>query len=62
MSGWRLPSDQVPEQILGEPDLLRWTGEGYIPGDIKSGAGEEGTEDARRPKPIMVHQALLNAD
>ena len=45
----------VHGDLLGEPDLLRWTGEGYLPGDIKSGAGEEGTDDARRPK---EHYAL----
>ena len=25
--------------LLGEPDLLRWDGKGYVAGDIKSGAG-----------------------
>lgn len=30
------------EDLLGEPDLLRKHGNGYVPGDIKSGAGEEG--------------------
>ncbi len=27
--------------LLGDPDLLRREGDGYIAGDIKSGAGEE---------------------
>jgi predicted RecB family nuclease len=30
--------------LVGEPDLLEWTGNGYIPGDIKSGSGFEGDE------------------
>jgi predicted RecB family nuclease len=31
--------------LLGEPDLLRKEGNGYVPVDIKSGSGEEGGED-----------------
>jgi uncharacterized protein len=30
--------------LVGEPDLLEWTGMGYIPGDVKSGSGFEGDE------------------
>ena len=30
--------------LIGEPDLLEWTGSGYLPGDIKSGSGFEGDE------------------
>jgi uncharacterized protein len=30
--------------LVGEPDLLEWTGMGYMPGDIKSGSGLEGDE------------------
>ena len=33
------------DDLLGEPDLLRWEGNGYVAGDIKSGAGEEGLDD-----------------
>ena len=28
--------------LLGDPDLLKLLGSGYVPGDIKSGAGTEG--------------------
>jgi predicted RecB family nuclease len=39
------------DDLLGQPDLLRREGTGYVPGDIKSGAGEEGAEeDDRKPK------------
>lgn len=41
--------------LVGEPDLLRLEGEHYVPGDIKSGAGEEGDDDARR---LKRHYAL----
>jgi uncharacterized protein len=36
--------------LVGEPDLLGWTGMGYIPGDIKSGSGFEGDESEGRFK------------
>ena len=41
--------------LLGEPDLLRKQGSGYIAGDIKSGSGEEGPEDNSKPK---IHYAV----
>jgi predicted RecB family nuclease len=41
--------------LLGDPDLLRKEGAGYVAGDIKSGSGEEGPEDDRKPK---VHYAV----
>lgn len=41
--------------MLGDPDLLRKEGSGYIAGDIKSGAGEEGPEDNSKPK---IHYAV----
>ena len=49
---------------LGEPDLLRRTESGYVPGDIKSGAGLEGvTEDAdRKPKRHYAVQLALYSD
>jgi predicted RecB family nuclease len=31
--------------LLGDPDLLRKSGGGYMPGDIKSGSGEEAAGD-----------------
>lgn len=48
------------DDLLGLPDLLRKEGAGYVPGDIKSGAGEEGGGDdgeagEGRPK---VHYAV----
>lgn len=45
--------------LLGDPDLLRREGEGYVPGDIKSGAGEEGgDEDGKLKKHYGVQLAL----
>ncbi len=41
--------------LIGDPDLLRKQGLGYVPGDIKSGSGEEGPEDNSKPK---VHYAV----
>jgi len=50
--------------LLGEPDLLRRTDHGYIPGDIKSGAGLEGdSEDAAgKPKKHYALQLALYSD
>ena len=52
--------------LLGEPDLLRREGDGYVPGDIKSGAGAEGTsgesEGERKPKPHYAVQLALYVD
>lgn len=39
--GGRIENDD----LVGEPDLLRREAGGYVPGDIKSGAGEEGGDD-----------------
>lgn len=44
-------------ELLGEPDLLRKAGSGYIAGDIKSGAGEEGGDDNADGKP-KTHYAV----
>lgn len=46
--------------LLGEPDLLRKKGNGYVPIDIKSGAGEEGgeEEEPRLKKTYAVQLAL----
>ena len=48
--------------LLGVPDLLRREPAGYVPGDIKSGAGEEGPEDDSRPKPHYAVQLALYVD
>jgi PD-(D/E)XK nuclease superfamily len=48
--------------LLGVPDLLRREPCGYVPGDIKSGAGEEGPEDDSRPKPHYAVQLALYVD
>ena len=41
--------------LLGDPDLLRKEANGYIAGDIKSGAGEEGPVGDSKPK---IHYAV----
>ena len=48
--------------LIGVPDLLRREGEGYVPGDIKSGTGEEGPEDDRKPKKHYGVQLALYVD
>ena len=48
--------------LLGVPDLQRREPCGYVPGDIKSGAGEEGPEDDSRPKPHYAVQLALYVD
>ncbi len=48
--------------LLGDPDLLRKEGEGYIAGDIKSGAGAEGSEDLSKPKKHYAVQLGLYTD
>ena len=48
------------ENLLGEPDLLRWNGTGYVVGDIKSGSGEEGDDgETSRPKKHYAVQLAL---
>ena len=59
--GGRIEADD----LLGEPDLLRKEGVGYVPGDIKSGAGEEGGDDEgddRRLKKTYAVQLALYMD
>lgn len=49
------------DDLLGEPDLLKRSGAGYVAGDIKSGAGKEGaTEEGegRLKKHYAVQLAL----
>ena len=50
--------------LLGEPDLLRRQGDGYVAGDIKSGAGEEGSSDMedKKPKKHYAVQLALYTD
>jgi len=50
------------DDLLGEPDLLRLDEDGYVAGDIKSGAGEEGVADDRRPKKHYAVQLALYTD
>ena len=50
------------EGLLGDPDLLRKEGAGYVAGDIKSGAGEEGPEDLSKPKKHYAVQLGLYTD
>ncbi len=46
-------------RLLGEPDLLRRAGTGYIPGDIKSGAGVEGASEHSDGKPKRHYAVQL---
>ncbi len=48
--------------LRGVPDLLRREGGGYVPGDIKSGAGLEGQEDDKKPKLRYGVQLALYVD
>jgi predicted RecB family nuclease len=50
------------DDLMEEPDLLRLEGEGYVAGDIKSGAGEEGNEDQARLKKHYGVQLSLYTD
>lgn len=50
------------DDLLGEPDLLAWADDGYVAGDIKSGAGEEGAEDDAKPKKHYAVQLALYTD
>jgi predicted RecB family nuclease len=56
--GGRISADD----LLGEPDLLRFEGRGYAPIDIKCGAGEEGPSDDRKPKLHYAVQLALYMD
>jgi len=50
--------------LLGDPDLLRREGAGYVAGDIKSGSGEEGggEDDDGKPKKHYAVQVALYTD
>jgi len=55
--GGRIEADD----LVGEPDLLRREGQGYVPIDIKSGSGEEGgdeEEDGKLKNPYAVQLGL----
>ena len=58
--GGRIAADD----LLGIPDLLRRSGQGYIPLDIKSGGAEEGGGDNNdgKPKPHYAVQLALYVD
>jgi uncharacterized protein len=47
------------DDLLGVPDLLRKEAGGYVPGDIKSGAGEEGGGDDADGKPKLHYAVQL---
>jgi len=49
----------ISGDLLGEPDLLRREGTGYVAGDIKSGAGEEGATDESEGKPKKHYAVQL---
>ncbi len=50
------------DELLGDPDLLRREGDGYVAGDIKSGSGEEGPEDEAKLKKHYAVQLALYTD
>jgi len=56
--GGRISADD----LLGEPDLLRLEGGCYVPGDIKSGSGEEGDDENGKPKTHYAVQLGLYVD
>lgn len=47
------------DDLLGVPDLLRKEAGGYIPGDIKAAAGEEGASEETDGKPKTHYAAQL---
>jgi predicted RecB family nuclease len=47
------------DDLLGEPDLLRKETGGYVPGDIKSGAGLEGASEDSDGKPKLHYAVQL---
>jgi predicted RecB family nuclease len=50
------------DDLLGDPDLLRREGSGYVAGDIKSGSGEENDEDDPKLKKHYGVQLALYTD
>ncbi|WP_446831978.1 TM0106 family RecB-like putative nuclease [Candidatus Foliamicus sp.] len=49
-------------ELLGDPDLLRREGDGYIAGDVKSGSGEQGSKVDAKPKTKYAVQLGLYTD
>jgi predicted RecB family nuclease len=47
------------DDLLGEPDPLRLDGDKYVPGDIKSGAGDEDGAPGGERKPKVSYGAQL---
>lgn len=47
------------DNLLGEPDLLRWDENGYVAGDIKSGTGEVVVDDWEEGKPKRHYAVQL---
>ena len=47
------------QDLVGVPDLLRKETGGYVPGDIKSGRGEEGGDDDHDGKPKLHYAVQL---
>jgi predicted RecB family nuclease len=47
------------DELLGEPDLLRKKGSGYVAIDIKSGSGEEGGDEDEDGKPKKTYGVQL---
>jgi len=45
--------------LIGEPDLLRRSGDAYISGDVKSGSGLEGESDLSEGKPKLHYTVQL---
>lgn len=50
------------DDLVGEPDILRAEGGGYVAGDIKSGRGKEDVGDARKPKKHYAVQLAFYTD
>jgi predicted RecB family nuclease len=50
------------DDLLGDPDLLRREGDGYVAGDIKSGSGQDGEEYAGKTKKHYGVQLALYTD
>lgn len=50
------------DDLLGDPDLLRLDGDKYVAGDIKSGSGEEGSDDSASLKKHYGVQLALYTD
>ncbi len=50
------------DDLLGDPDLLRREGDGYVAGDIKSGSGEYGDGDDAKLKEHYGVQLALYTD